>query len=240
MDVRTNPISEFQQRFIESCELNCQLRKLELHGQSDSDPGLLSRRQQALESLLALYLGAADRSIVATAITDPYFPLTMLRKLNVVELAREPRFVELTDERLGEIMSEQLLKWAEMFLSIRRDVTRLNTDAHVSNLKLTGSPQEVLPDGGWCNYCGGCCEIRGGPPEFTGPFSPPDYWLVYFHGDGCDHQRFCPFLFEYFASGKYFCAIYKVKPTCCWEFGQEECEFLQEDLGRKNAAFTQA
>ena len=236
MDVQTDPKSSFRQRFIDFCELNLQVRTLELQGKMGSNPALASRWQKALESLLTLYQKAADRLILAKALTDPYLPLTMLLKLNVVEFVREPRFGDLTYTHLARIMSEHLMKRAEIFLSIRGDLRRFNKYGQLSNMRLTGSPQESLPGEGWCNYCGGCCEIRGGLPEFSGPFSPPDHWFFYFRGDSIDHQRFCPFLFEYFASAKYFCAIYKVKPKGCWEFDREECQFLKEDVSKEGAA----
>jgi len=92
----------------------------------------------------------------------------------------------------------------------------------------------------WCEYCGGCCEIRGGGSDFSGSSKLPSLWYVYFRGDGCEYQRFCPFLFEYFATAKFFCAIYKIKPKCCWEFEREECEFLQKDVARERAERSRA
>jgi hypothetical protein len=234
------PIRDFQDRLSSFYEFNRQSRLLELDGKRDVDPALLSRRQEALESLLVLYQRITERSTLAKALADPYFPLTMQRRLNGVEFVREPQFGNLTDSRLTTIMGESLLERAEIFLSIREDLGQFNTDSQVLDMRLKGSPQEALPEGVRCNHCGGCCEIRGGSPQFTRPFRPPDHWLVYFQGDGLDHQRFCPFLFEYFATAKYFCAIYNVKPRGCWEFDREECEFLQKDVAMERATHAQA
>ena len=139
------------------------------------------------------------------------------------------------EETLSGIIAGHLLNWAEIFHLIRRDLVELNSNGRVSTMNLQGSPQESLSESSGCDYCGGCCEIRGGPPEFTDGFEPPERWFLYFRGDGCSHQRFCPFLFEYFATGKFFCSIYRVKPKCCWTFDREECEFLQKDVARERA-----
>lgn len=235
IELETMPTSSFQQRFIDFCEYNRQLRTLELEGESGSSTEILSGWHEALTSFTDCYQQGWERELMVKALADPYFPLSKLRKLNVDEFATESGSADLAEESLAKIMAGHLLSWAEIFLAIRQDLRRLNNYGLVAIMKLPGSPQETLPEIGWCDYCGGCCEIRGGPPEFTGPFQPPSRWYLYFRGDGCKYQRFCPFLFEYFATAKFFCAIYRIKPKCCWDFDLEECEFLQNDVAREQA-----
>lgn len=225
--------SSFLRQFAVFCDFNHRQRDLEVLGKSD--PEILSRWHAALDSLTAFYQQDWQCELVARALADPYFPLSKLQKLNAEEFAAEPGFVNLSQESLAGIVAEHLLKWAEIFLSIREELERLNENGLVSSMILPGTPQEDFPETGWCEHCGGCCEIRGGPPEFTASCELPESWQLYFRGDGCKSQRFCPFLFEYFATGKYFCSIYRIKPKCCWEFDREECEFLQNDVARERA-----
>jgi len=123
-----------------------------------------------------------------------------------------------------------------MFLAMRRDLALAQHEEEVAGVKLDGSHLEGPPDGGWCDLCGSCCEIRGGPPDFPTGFAPPRRWIRYFRGDLSRDQRFCPFLLEYFATSAFFCSIYDVKPRCCWAFDREECAFLKADLARERAA----
>jgi hypothetical protein len=228
------PTSSFLRRFTSFCELTGRRRGLELLGQSD--PELLSRWHESLDSVTACYQQVRQRKLLARALADPYFPLSKLRKLNVEKMAVERGFVDLPGKVLAKLTAEHLLKWAGIFLSIRKELESLNESVMVSSITMSGTPQEVLPETGWCDHCGGCCEIRGGPPEFTTSFELPRRWQLYFRGDGCKLQRFCPFLFEYFATAKFFCSIYQIKPKCCWEFDREECEFLRTDVAREQAA----
>jgi hypothetical protein len=225
------PTPSFHQRFIAFGDLNRRRRELELLGQSD--PNILNRWHEALNSLTSCYQQARDRELVIKGLSDPYFPLSKLRKLNVEEFSREPDFADFSKESLARISAKHLLCWAEIFLSIRQDLKNLNNHGEISTMRLLDPPQEPLPEPMWCEYCGGCCEIRGGVPEFSGRYRPHSLWYVYFRGDGCEYQRFCPFLFEYFATAKFFCAIYEIKPKCCWEFDREECEFLHKDVARE-------
>ncbi len=230
------PIADFTKRFIEFCELNRQRRATELRGEAGLDSEMVSRWQKALDSLVEIYQQRHHRELLRSGLADPYFPVSMLRKVNVEEFAREPTFANLAEESLARIAAEHLLNWTEIFRHIRQDLASFNSNGRVSSLMLKGSPRERLPDPSDCDYCGGCCEIRGGPAEFTGDFEPPERWLLYFLGEGCRNQRFCPFLFEYFATSTFFCSIYRVKPKCCWTFGRDECEFLQKDVTRERAA----
>ena len=223
--------SSFRRRFLTFCDLNRRQRELELLGQSD--PKILSRWHEALDSLASCYQQARERELLTRGLSDPYFPFSKLRKLNVEEFSKEPGFADLSGESLTRISAVHLLSWAEIFLSIRQDLKNLNGHGEISTMRLLDPPQEPLPETIWCVYCGGCCEIRGGVPAFRGSLKPPSLWYVYFRGDGCEYQRFCPFLFEYFATAKFLCAIYEIKPKCCWEFDREECEFLQKDVARE-------
>ena len=212
------------------CQINRSRREQEIQGESKLD---LSGWYEALDSLVGCYQLQGDRQLLIEALTDPYFPLTKLEKLNVQELGKEPGLNDLSEESLARIAAEHLLEWAKIFQSIRLALRSLNKDGQVSSMSLKGFPEETIPQTGSCNHCGCCCEIRGGPPEFTGSVEPPGEWLGYFRGDCTGFQRFCPFLFEYFAMGKFFCSIYLIKPKCCWEFDQEECDFLQKDVARE-------
>ena len=227
-------VSSFPRLFITFCEFNRRLRELEILGKSE--PEILSRWHEALHSLVVFYRHSSERELLLRALADPYFPLSKLRKLNAEEFMKETEGVELNDEGKSRAVAGHILKWAEIFLSIRQELERLNQSGLISSICLSGTPLEGLPKTGYCDHCGGCCEIRGGPTEFTASFELPSSWPLYFRGDGCASQRFCPFLFEYFASGRFFCSIYQVKPKCCWEFGREECEFLQSEVTRERTA----
>jgi hypothetical protein len=233
---QTRPVPAFLEQLGEFVDCNRQRRTMELQGEAGTTPEVLNRWEEARWLLTLHYKQAEDRVTLERALADPYFPLSMLHRLNAVQFVAEPQLAGLPEPQLAAMLASHLLEWARIFLSIRGDLAGLNRDGRVSSLGLTDSAQESLPEGGWCDYCGGCCEIRGGPPEFTGDFTPPSRWLNYFHGDACEHQRFCPFLFEYFATGRFFCSIYHVKPRCCWTFGRDECEFLKMDVARQRTA----
>ena len=228
-------ISAFNQLLFDFCQINRKRWELELHHKSEVNSRPLKGWREALDSLMGCYQLSGEDQLLVKALSDPYFPLTKLLKLNIETFGREPRFRDLSGEDLGRIAADHLLEWANIFLSIRLDLERLNKHGQVSRMKLQGSAKETIPATTLCKHCGGCCEIRGGPPEFTGSIGPPSHWIVYFSGDGSKYQRFCPFLFEYFTTGKFFCSIYQIKPQCCWEFDREECDFLQKDLAREQA-----
>jgi hypothetical protein len=223
-------ILSFKRLFFDFYQINRSRREKEIQGKSGLD---LSGWSETLFSLVNCYRLQSERQVLIEALSDPYFPFTKLKKLNLQEFRREPGFRDLTEERLAKMAAQHLLQWAKIFLSIRLALKRINKGGRVSSLSLKGSPGETIPQTGSCNHCGRCCEIRGGPAEFTGSVEPPDEWLAYFRGDCTGFQRFCPFLFEYFAMGKFFCSIYLIKPKCCWEFDQEECDFLQKDVARE-------
>ena len=225
-------ITTFNHLFFNFCHINRGRREQEIQGKSKLD---LSGWYEALVSLVSCYQLQGERQLLVKALSDPYFPFTKLEKLNVQELGREPGLNHMSEESLARIAAEQVLEWAKIFQSIRLALTSLNKDGQVSSMSLKGSPEETIPQTGSCNHCGCCCEIRGGPAEFTGSIEPPSEWLRYFRGDGSGYQRFCPFLFEYFATGRFFCSIYLIKPQCCWEFDREECDFLQKDAARERA-----
>jgi hypothetical protein len=225
-------ITPLNHLFFNFCQINRSCREQEIQGKSKLD---VSGWYEALDSLVSCYQIQTERQLLIEALSDPYFPFTKLEKLNVQELGREPGLNDLSEESLARIAAEHLLEWAKIFQSIRLALRSLNKDGQVSSMRLKGSPQETIPQTGSCNHCGCCCEIRGGPAEFTGSIEPPSEWLIYFRGDGSGYQRFCPFLFEYFATGKFFCSIYLIKPQCCWEFDREECDFLQKDAARERA-----
>jgi hypothetical protein len=225
-------LSTFNHLFLDFCQVNRSCREEEIQGKSEPDLGVW---YEGLDSITSCYRVQSDRHLLTEALSDPYFPFTKLLKLNLEEFGKEPKLRDLSEESLAGIAAKHLLEWAKIFQAIRLDLKKVNKDGQVSSMSLTGIPAETIPPTKSCNNCGCCCEIRGGPPEFTGSIEPPREWPIYFRGDGISYQRFCPFLFEYFASGKFFCSIYLVKPKCCWEFGREECDFLQEDVARERA-----
>jgi hypothetical protein len=225
-------LSTLNHLFFNFCQINRIRREQEIQGKSDLD---LSSWYEALDSLVSNYRLQGEGQLLIEALSDPYFPFTKLQKLNVHELGTEPGLSDLSEESSERIAAEHLLEWAKMFRSIRLALRNLNKDGQISGMSLKGSPEETIPQTGSCNHCGCCCEIRGGPAEFTGTVEPPGEWLRYFRGEGTRYQRFCPFLFEYFAMGKFFCSIYLIKPQCCWEFDREECDFLQQDVARERA-----
>ena len=225
-------IHSFKRLFFDFYQINLSRREREIEGTFELD---LSGWSETLYSLVSCYKFQGERQLLIEALSDPYFPLTKLKKLNVQEFQKEPGFRDLSEESLAKMAAQHLLQWAKIFLSIRLALKRINEGGRFSSLSLEGSPGETIPQTGTCNHCGCCCEIRGGPAEFTGYVEPPGEWLAYFRGDCIGFQRFCPFLFEYFAVGKFFCSIYLIKPKCCWEFGREECEFLQKDVAKERA-----
>ena len=225
-------ITPFNHLFLNFCHINRCRREQEIQGASSLD---LSGWYEALDSLVSCYQAQTARQLLIKALSDPYFPFTKLQILNVQELGKEPGLNDLSEESLARIAAEHLLEWARIFQSIRLALRSLNKHGQVSSMSLKGCPEETIPKTGSCNHCGCCCEIRGGPAEFTGSIEPPSEWLMYFRGDSSAYQRFCPFLFEYFATGKFFCSIYLIKPKCCWEFDREECDFLQKDAARERA-----
>ena len=225
-------ITTLNHLFLDFCQINRSRREQEIQGKSELD---LSGWYEALDSLVSCYQLQGERQLLTESLSDPYFPFTKLQKLNFHEPGIEPGFNGLSEESSAGIAAEHLLQWAKIFLSIRLALRSLNKDGQISPMSLKGSPDETIPQTGSCKHCGCCCEIRGGPAEFTGAVQPPSEWLVYFRGDATGHQRFCPFLFEYFSMGKFFCSIYLIKPQCCWEFDREECDFLQKDVARERA-----
>jgi hypothetical protein len=194
-----------------------------------------ARWRRSLAALSRIYLGG-ERALVRRALSDPYFPLTKYWRLNAEGFAAEPASAPISARRLTRRMAAHLSHWVRAFLAIRRDLTLAQQEGRMGGMKFGGSPQEGPPDGGWCDLCGTCCEIRGGPPDFTAGFAPPRRWIRYFRGDISRDQRFCPFLLEYFATSAFVCSIYEVKPRCCWAFGREECAFLKADLAREQTA----
>jgi hypothetical protein len=225
-------ILSFKRLFFDFYQINRSRREKEIQGKSELD---LSGWSETLLSLVSCYKLRSERQLLIKALSDPYFPFTKLKKLNVQEFQREPGFRDLSEESLTKMAAQHLLQWAKIFLSIRLALKKINKDGRVSRLSLKGSSGETIPQRGECDHCGCCCEIRGGPAEFTGSVEPPGEWLAYFRGDGTGLQRFCPFLFEYFSVGRFFCSIYLIKPKCCWEFDREECDFLQKDVARERA-----
>jgi len=227
-------LRSFHHRFATFAESTRERRGREVHGEADT-PASGTRWRRRLTAVSRLYLGG-ERALVRRALSDPYFPMTKYWRLNAEGFAAELASAPISPRRLTRRMAFHLSRWARTFLAIRRDLSLLRQEGRPAGVKLGGSPQEGLPEGDWCDLCGCCCEIRGGPPDFLHGFVPPRRWIRYFRGDLSRDQRFCPFLLEYFATSAFVCSIYDVKPRCCWVFDREECAFLKADLARERAA----
>lgn len=228
------PLRSFRHRFAVFAESNRERRGREVRGEAGA-PATGARWRRCLTALSRIYLGG-ERALVRRALSDPYFPVTKYWCLNAEGFAAEPASAPMSPRRLSRRVAAHLSRWVRTFLAIRRDLALAQQERRMAGVKLGGSPLKGPPDGGWCDLCGSCCEIRGGSSEFPAPFVPPRRWISYFRGDFSRDQRFCPFLLEYFATSAFFCTIYDVKPRCCGAFDREECAFLKADLARERAA----
>jgi hypothetical protein len=89
---------------------------------------------------------------------------------------------------------------------------------------------ESVEPSGYCNHCGGCCEIASGFPDFPCETVIPLRWQRLF-GDGLGKgHRFCAFLWEINASGRSICAIHPWRSHPCRAFEEAECAFFMKDL----------
>ena len=226
----TSPRS-FHYRFAAFAESIRERRAKEVRGEAGV-PATGTRWRRRLTALSRVYPGG-ERALVRRALSDPYFPVTKYRQLNAEGFAAEPASIPMSPRRLTRRMAFHLNRWARTFLTIRHDLALVQQQGWRAGVEPRGSPHEGPPDGDWCDLCGSCCEIRGGPPDFPAGFAPPRRWIRYFRGDLSRDQRFCPFLLEYFATSAFVCSIYEVKPRCCWVFDREECAFLKADLARE-------
>lgn len=221
----------FHYRFVALAESTRGRRAKEVRGEAGAS-AKLSRWRRRLTALSRFYSGG-ERALVRRALSDPYFPVTKYRQLNAEGFAAEPASIPMSPRRLTRRMTAHLSRWARTFLTIRCDLALAEQPGPRAGVKPRGSPHEGPPDGDWCDLCGSCCEIRGGPPDFPAGFTTPRRWIRYFRGDLSRDQRFCPFLLEYFATSAFICSIYDVKPRCCWAFDREECAFLKADVARE-------
>ena len=78
-------VSSFPRLFITFCEFNRRRRELELLGKSE--PEILSRWHEALDSLAVFYQNPSERELVVRALADPYFPFSKLVHLGGVFLS---------------------------------------------------------------------------------------------------------------------------------------------------------
>lgn len=228
------PLRSFRHRFAVFAESNRERRGREVRGEAGA-PATGARWRRGLTAMSRIYLGG-ERALVRRALSDPYFPVTKYWCLNAEGFAAEPASAPMSPRRLSRRVAAHLSRWVRTFLAIRRDLALAQQEGRMAGVRLGGSPLKGPPDGGWCDLCGSCCEIRGGSSEFPAPFVPPRRWNSYFRGDFSRDQRFCPFLLEYFATSAFVCSIYDVKPRCCWVFDREECAFLKADLAKERAA----
>ena len=227
-------LRSFHHRFAAFAASTRERRAREVRGEAGA-PATGARWRRRLTALSRLYPGG-DRALVRRALSHPYFPVTKYWRLDAEGFAGEPASAPMSPRRQTRRLAAQLSRWARTFLTIRRDVALVQQEGRRARVQSDGSRQEGPPDADWCDLCGSCCEIRGGLPEFPAGFTPPRHWIRYFRGDLSRDQRFCPFLIEYFAASASLCAIYDVKPRCCWAFDREECTFLKGDLARERAA----
>jgi hypothetical protein len=227
-------LRSFNHRFAAFAESCRERRVREIRSQAGV-PAAGARWRRSVTALSRLCL-RGERALLRRALSDPYFPVTKYWQLNAEGFAAEQASLPRSPRRLTRRMAAHLSRWARAFLSIRRDLAQVREEGRRAGVNPGGSPDEGSPDGGWCDLCGSCCEIRGGLPDFPAGFTPPQRWIRYFRGDLSTDQRFCPFLLEYFATSVFLCSIYDVKPRCCRAFDREECAFLKADLARAREA----
>lgn len=179
-------------------------------------------RREASRSLAALaseigglYQDPRYGRLVARAVEDPFFPLSLFQKHYAAGRGEDlPKATR---------RAEHLALLSGMYLRIREDIDRVFGDRHITVVDLGGDARQDVAVDQWCTLCGSCCQLRGTVPDPPETIRYPGYWYNYLAGDGPLNQRFCPFLFEVPPRGVFFCSIHKVKPRTCLAFGREAC-----------------
>jgi hypothetical protein len=174
--------------------------------------------------LLELFEAGRPRKTSALALASPFFPATLLWQ---GMLASDYRFKYPPRNELSvqEVIAEKGLRHLTLLEEFRHYYP-----GQVLSVPLEGAPQAAaLPADQWCDYCGLCCASFGG----VAPMAPkeatyPAHWL----DDLWQYRFWCPFLFEYHWTGKFFCSIHRIKPMWCSEFAdQAVCREVKRSFG---------
>ncbi len=170
-------------------------------------------------------LSAQGRRQSASALRHRLFPLTFFCR-NMVMLTDDPRWRR-RPVRIRRLLLERLLVERCLFFRSLHGV-------YQRSRKGTGRAagpyyQGESPAGGYCDNCGGCCEIASGYPQFPPAAELDGAWRKRFaDGLGRGHL-FCPFLLEVRWRGRSLCAIHPWRPIPCRLFERDECERLKAD-----------
>ncbi len=197
---------------------------------SNGDGNLQNTTDIPLEQLLACYQSKAEISILRQALLDPYFPLGMLERTMFADVVGMRFFINKHRPDLEPALAVEFVAWAEGFLRIRSDISKLFNPTTITCIPVDGL-KHPLPSGQWCSLCGVCCQIGGVPPVPPAGVHYPDYWYTFLSGKMLENQQLCPFLFQYFGEPRFFCAIHNIKPIACLQFDQKDC---QERLNERN------
>jgi hypothetical protein len=168
----------------------------------DCQSEMRQRVNGRFELLLAHWSFQTDSSVLRQALLDPYFPLGMLEQTVFADVDGMRFYINKRRLDLEPGLIEELKRWSEAFLRIRRDIQKLFDPETITCIPLDGKKHQ-LPTGQWCTLCGVCCQIGGVPPLPPAGVQYPDYWNTYL--------------------ARFFCAIHNIKPIACRQFGEEEC-----------------
>jgi len=175
--------------------------------------------------------GRSDRWL--RLLRHPFFPRSFVLR-NLQTLAAEARWAALP-VRLQRLWVRRLLiergRFFRAVLTWRPAASVLPTPGTRSRRR-----RGTAAATGYCDDCGGCCEIASGYPEFPEPEAVPTSWRRAFAEGLGPYHRFCTFLWEMAGSGRSVCAIHEWRPVACRAFEQDECRWLQND--RAGAAAT--
>ncbi len=178
--------------------------------------------KEVLEHLLSRYCLKKDVSALRQALLDPYFPLGMMLRTTFADVVGMRFFINKNRPDLEPKLTEELLQWATVFLRIRRDIQTLLNPETITCIPLDDR-RHPLPSGQWCTLCGVCCQIGGVPPNPADNVQYPEHWFPFLAGEAIENQQLCPFLFQYFGTSRFFCAIHNIKPLTCRQFEQKDC-----------------
>jgi hypothetical protein len=165
---------------------------------------------------------------VFSALKKPYFPLSFFIR-NMLTLQGEQGWSCVAPRIWKGHLHRMLEERSRIFLEVNK--------WRLQKLGKEGSPpQASLPSpdsferSGYCNHCGGCCEIASGLPDFPCETLIPLRWQrIFGEGLGKGH-RFCAFLWEINASGRSICAIHPWRSLPCRAFEEAECTYLRNEL----------
>jgi len=178
----------------------------------------------ALDALLEHFAKGRDLNIAAKALANPFFPAGMLWRgwLERGYRFKYPARSELTPQQVVAEKGLRHLILLEEFKEYK--------PGEILSVPFDGPPVAgAFPEGQWCDFCGMCCACFGG----VNPMAPkhttyPAHWL----DDLWQYQYWCPFLFEYHWTGRFFCSIHRIKPMWCDDFADREiCGRVKQGFG---------